>query len=202
MKAGLAVRTSERREARMRIARLGPVAKTTALVCVLLGMIAVTIGLVAPPKAEAQNCSSKLVISSRIGVFSPVSTAPSGYYTLDGLDANYAWCGAYGSDPSPYDLRTITPGATMVKVTSFWPLQPPPLTLSGLINRRGVAMKKVPAPPCCLNSQIYESPWIPLDPTLSGTLNARLGTWDSTVYHTVDCFEHTEPPTTGSCGDR
>ena len=160
-----------------------PIAKAAALLFVLLGLIASLCGLVAPGSASAQNCLSHIVIYSQTGVFKPVSTAPSGYTVR--LDPNNVYCYTV-SFHAPYDLRVITPGATMVMVRYFG-YQPPPLTLSGLINRSRIPMTKISPPPSsALNSQIYDSPWMALDPTLRGKISARLGTLDSNVYHTVD----------------
>ena len=74
----------------------------------------------------------------------------------------------------------------MIKVRVFVHYDPGPLQLSGLINKSGIRMSKTSplAPARSLLNYVYDSPWIPLDPTKTGTLRAVLPRY-RTEYHTV-----------------
>jgi hypothetical protein len=136
-------------------------------------------------RQTAQRCgSTHIVIYSQQALLAPVLTR-TGYFVPD---ANKdLWCVNAGKSDAPYDLRVIAPGSTMVQVRVFGARNPGRLTLSGIVNARGIRMSFVPPAPPVRGGAFYDSPWIPLDPTKSGTLTAKLNaSTGSTVYHTVE----------------
>jgi len=123
--------------------------------------------------AHGASCpDSRIVIYSQQQALEP---ALNGYFVPD-VNKDF-WC--YTDGP---DFRVILPGSTMVMVRVFGG-DPGPLTLSGIINATDIPMSFGRSP---FGASWFDSPWIPLDPTRTGTLTATLDPMTgSNTYHTV-----------------
>ena len=144
-----------------------------------------TLVLAAP--AHAQGCFSYLSIESRVGIPGPVGDpTDSGYPGGLALpDENNAYCALVGDEP-PYDLRIIHPGSTMVKVVWFnRDGTPSSLTLSGLLTRHDIKMTHIHVPDRTKLNDYWQSAWITLDPTSTGTLTATMNRSLTQTVHTV-----------------
>jgi hypothetical protein len=136
--------------------------------------VALSVGLPTAAHAAFQRCDRHvLTMVFRVGIRNAgPSLPPYG-------DFNRLYCG--GVPWFGPDLRVIPPGAIAVQVVAF-SSDPGQVSLRGLANGDGIKLSKVDSPAPL--SDLWVSPWIPIDPLQHGRLWASVS-YDTTVYHIV-----------------